>query len=289
MEYLDSSVDIYALENKKISIEEAASKSYLDLTESISYLNGLGACLDLKIFMRYLLGNKITPYTWFSSYHVGIKLESISEYSSDFKYYLNEDPDYINQFIVNKGYVEIHECKYIFSENPEGKFKVNDKFVDILVSIFLAESSVINILSGFKVKFSWRPQPQDKELLKKIYFKVSDLNSIAKFILDSAEHARGLLLRSDDNLLNDLKENIKSLESENSFLKEKLNFNTKNSDYVIGGALIELLTEQKSPRRNQSTLKLELVEQKLKGMSQGSLNDFFAAANKALKASKDEG
>lgn len=287
MEYLDSSVDICILENKKISIDEAASKAYLDLTESIGYLNGLGVFLDLKLFMRYLLDRKITPYAWFSNFYLDIKLVYISEYCSELKYRLNEDPNYINAFVVDTGYVAIKECRYIFSENPKGEIKINNKPVDIKVGIFLAESLVIDFLSDFRINSSWRPR--DKKLFKKIYFKVSDLNSFAEIILGSAEYAKGVFLESDDNLLNNLKEILKSLEAENSILKEKLKFNTKNSDYVIGGALIELLTEQKSPRRNQSTLKLELVEQKLKGMSQGSLNDFFAAANKALKASKDEG
>ena len=287
MEYLDSSVDICILENKKISIDEAASKAYLDLTESIGYLNGLGVFLDLKLFMRYLLDRKITPYAWFSNFYLDIKLDYISEYCSELKYRLNEEPNYINAFVVDKGYVAIKECRYIFSENPKGEIKINNKPVDIKVGIFLAESLVIDFLSDFRINSSWRPR--DKKLFKKIYFKVSDLNSFAEIILGSAEYAKGVFLKSDDNLLNNLKEILKSLEAENSILKEKLKFNTKNSDYVIGGALIELLTEQKSPRRNQSTLKLELVEQKLKGMSQGSLNDFFAAANKALKASKDEG
>lgn len=287
MEYLDSSVDICILENKKISIDEAASKAYLDLTESIGYLNGLGVFLDLKLFMRYLLDRKITPYAWFSNFYLDIKLDYISEYCSELKYRLNENPNYINAFVVDKGYVAIKECRYIFSENPKGEIKINNKPVDIKVGIFLAESLVIDFLSDFRINSSWRPR--DKKLFKKIYFKVSDLNSFAEIILGSAEYAKGVFLKSDDNLLNNLKEILKSLEAENSILKEKLKFNTKNSDYVIGGALIELLTEQKSPRRNQSTLKLELVEQKLKGMSQGSLNDFFAAANKALKASKDEG
>lgn len=287
MEYLDSSVDIYALENKKISIDEAASKTYLDLTESIGYLNGLGVFLDLKLFMRYLLDRKITPYAWFSSFYLDIKLVYISEHCSELEYRLNKDPNYINKFVVDTGYVAIKECRYIFSENPKGEIKINNKPVDIKVDIFLAESLVIDFLSDFRINSSWRPR--DNKLFKKIYFKVSDLNFFAEIILASAEYTKGVFLESDDNLLNNLKEILKSLEAENSILKEKLKFNTKNSDYVIGGALIELLTEQKSPRRNQSTLKLELVEQKLKGMSQGSLNDFFAAANKALKASKDEG
>lgn len=287
MEYLDSSVDICILENKKISIDEAVSKAYLDLTESIRYLNELGVFLDLKLFMRYLLDRKITPYAWFSSFYLDIELVYISEYCSELKFRLNEDPNYIKSFVVDIGYVAIKECRYIFSENPKGEIKINNKPVDIKVDILLAESLVIDFLSDFRINSSWRPR--DNKLFKKIYFKVSDLSSFAAFILGSAEHTKRVFLESDGNLLNNLKESLKSLEAENSILKEKLKFNKKNSDYVIGGALIELLTGQKYPRRNQSTLKSELVEQKLKGMSQGSLNDFFAAANKALKASKDEG
>lgn len=66
-----------------------------------------------------------------------------------------------------------------------------------------------------------------------------------------------------------------------------LNTPTTNATHVAVGALIELLTEQKAPRRNQSRIKDELEEKGLKGLSRGSLNDIFSAANKALKASKD--
>ena len=158
MEYLDSSVDICILENKKISIDEAASKAYLDLTESIGYLNGLGVFLDLKLFMRYLLDRKITPYAWFSNFYLDIKLVYISEYCSELKYRLNENPNYINAFVVDKGYVAIKECRYIFSENPKGGIKINNKPVDIKVGIFLAESLVIDFLSDFRINSSWRPR-----------------------------------------------------------------------------------------------------------------------------------
>lgn len=62
-----------------------------------------------------------------------------------------------------------------------------------------------------------------------------------------------------------------------------------NATHVAVGALVELLTEQKTPRRTQSRIKDELEDKALKGLSRGSLNDIFAAANKALKASKDAG
>lgn len=82
---------------------------------------------------------------------------------------------------------------------------------------------------------------------------------------------------------------IEQLESENSELKKQVKNSPTASTYTIAGALIELITDQRTPKRNQSTLKLELEEKKLKGVSEGSLNNLFASANKALKDSKAKG
>lgn len=68
-----------------------------------------------------------------------------------------------------------------------------------------------------------------------------------------------------------------------------LEMRATNSTFVIAGALIEMLTEQKTPRRNQTKIKLELEEKGLKGLSKSSLDNLFVDANKALKASKDAG
>lgn len=287
MEYLDSSEDIYELDSKLVSANEALVKCYLDIPDSINYLNSLGVSFDFKSFMRYLLQEEITPHVWFSKAYSNIKIEKFCEFDNNDQYRLIKETKGFNLFVVNKGYVEISEYNYILSENAMGKIRFNNTPVDIDVDIFLGKSFLIDRLSGIEISSSWRPIKC--KLLKKVYLKVTDLNSIAESILESSEYTESLFIRPDDICLNNLKEKIIDLEIENNRLKDKLKCNTKNSDYVIGGALIELLTEQKSPRRNQSTLKLELVEQKLKGMSQGSLNDFFAAANKALKASKDEG
>ena len=80
---------------------------------------------------------------------------------------------------------------------------------------------------------------------------------------------------------------LEELKEENKRLREQLGSNPTNSAYVIAGALIELLTEKKTPRRNQTQIKLELEETGLKGLSKASLDKLFAAANTALKASKD--
>lgn len=81
---------------------------------------------------------------------------------------------------------------------------------------------------------------------------------------------------------------IETLQSENKILKKQLENTPTHSVYTIVGALIEILTEQKIPRRNQARIKDELEDKELKGLSRGNLNNVFAAANKALETSKDE-
>lgn len=90
-----------------------------------------------------------------------------------------------------------------------------------------------------------------------------------------------------DQLRQESRQVLEQLISENQQLKEQLALSPANSTFVTVGALIELLTEQKAPRRTQSRIKDELEDKGLKGLSRSSLNDIFSAANKALKASKD--
>lgn len=86
------------------------------------------------------------------------------------------------------------------------------------------------------------------------------------------------------------KTNSKSLSAKqkNQALPVKNIVDTPQSAYVIIGALLGLLTSQASPRRNQSSIKVELEETGLKGLSKGSLDAAFAKANKAIEQAKTQ-
>lgn len=121
------------------------------------------------------------------------------------------------------------------------------------------------------------PAPEDESVEK--YF-TAHRQEVLEQMLDHQERLSGMQEQYGQE--------IHSLREENKRLKEQLNNSPTNSTYAIAGALIEMITAQKTPRRNQTAIKLELEEKGLKGLSKASLDNLFAAANKALQASKDE-
>lgn len=281
MEKLINFNDITISDNHVVTDSHAALQEYLYFPRAATYLRSLGLEVSFGLLKRYLDERKINAYVWLSSTFPYITV--FPAIGSEFESQINN-----NELVlaVQPGFIKADVYSFHFTENSESIVRKNGTGINISISIEVAKSIVSDSLAGVSVLSYWAPF--DEPICSVPFLKVSELNELAKNAVDAAREIESIRHSAIAPSRSELQERLKQLEAENTQLKDLLaNAPTTNATHVAVGALIELLTEQKAPRRNQSRIKDELEEKGLKGLSRGSLNDIFSAANKALKASKD--
>lgn len=273
----------------KVSKQHAALVEYLTIGQSLYFLHELGFDVSPALLARYLIEEKINIYAWISSEIIAFPSQWDDAKSNSWL-------ALAKSVVVKPCFIKARVYGLYFSSEITGSANSEGKNGEVVVDVRLAESVVFHTHSDVSALASWANDESFSGIERVALLKVSELIELTK---NAAHLVNGIESTSikevsassesksaiDNNLVeenNRLKEEIQQLKRQ----KECPEFSTTNSTFVIAGALIEMLTEQKSPRRNQTRIKLELEEKGLKGLSKASLDNLFAAANKALKASK---
>ena len=282
MEVLNDFNGLTTSNTKDISPQHAATQEYLVFSTAINYLKSIGFDISFQLLKRYLDERKINAYAWLADGYD--RIDTFPVPSSEMDSLINSDDLMLT---VAPSFIKADIYRFYFIEKSGGAIKKDGIGINIFIDIRVAESIVSDSVMGVSYFAKWAPLEGD--IIRLPFLKVSELNELAKDAARTTreiENMRSGVIQSSPN---DLSERLKQLERENELLKQQLGNAPSNSTFIAVGALVELLTEQKTPRRTQSRIKDELEDKALKGLSRGSLNDIFAAANKALKASKDAG
>lgn len=283
MEAISNFSGISIIDGVGATPEGAALMEYLTIPTSVNFLRGLGFKIPLPLLNRYLAEEKINLYVWLDSTPQVTPL-----YSGDDPGDINARAwlDVTSHAIVKPCFIKAKNYELYFSSDRPGYACRKGKTGEIFAAIYEAESIVNHAITHESTLARWEPE---NHFAKIALLKVSELLEFVKTTTHLISKIEGLRDQNLSNMQSCSDAKAVNLEEENKLLKKQLKSNPANSTLVIAGALIELLTEQKTPRRNQTRIKLELEDKGLKGLSKASLDNLFSAANKALKASKDAG
>lgn len=286
MEVLNDFNGLTTSSTKDMPPRHAATQEYLVFSTAINYLKSLGFEISFTLLKRYLDEKKLNTYAWLASgYNHGYNsMDVYPALDSELDRHITSNDELT--LMVEPCFIKASTYRFCFIEELKSPIEKNGIGIDIVVEIMVAESIVSAPDIGFSSLSKWVPY---EHIFKLPFLKVSELNDLAKNAMQTVQEIEDIRSSVITTSQNDLSERLKQLEKENELLKQQLGNAPSNSTFLAVGALVELLTEQKTPRRTQSRIKDELEDKALKGLSRGSLNDIFAAANKALKASKDAG
>lgn len=284
MEMLKDLNNISVKDDWNISAEQAVTTGYLDITTAVQHLDNIGIKVSPLLLQRYVDEGAIIAYGWLPASKNNLCVGHVTLMKEFDKLSRTTGLNTNRLLIAEKGFSEIKDCSFYFNEDPKGTAIKDGRIGCVVASIWSAKSLVRNGFSDEKEVVVW--SPLDWEFLSLLFFKVSDLNELATRTASSMREIEDAKQSIRKSCSSDLHEKIHQLEEENKLLKAQAGDEPAGSVYVALGAVLQLLTEQKIPSRNQSGIKIELEAMDLSGLSKGSLNNNFRDANKAFNAAK---